>query len=93
MADIFDGPFGVYTTVGGVLDGTGKDSLAAQMVKFAALYGITLTAGNGVTGAFVLLSEAPNPSPDFDAITLEMRQKMGTELIALWDVCDAAAEA
>ena len=93
MTDVYGGPFGTYLAAAGVVDGTGKDEIAAGMTSFAALLGITLTAGNGVTGAYVLDREVPNPHPDFDAIRPEMRDKIGLELAEMWDAIDAASEA
>lgn len=92
MADTYGPPIGAYTTVGGVVNGTAKDSLAAQIVKFAALLGITFTGGNGVAGAYALIEAQDSPHPDFDAIRVEIRDKIGAELAALWDAVDAAAE-
>ncbi len=94
MADVFGGPFGTYADAsGGVIDGTGKDEIAVMLTNFMALFSITLTAGNGVTGAAVLLHNVDSPHPDFDAIRIEMREKMAVEMAALWDAIDAASEA
>ena len=94
MVDVYGGPFATYPAMAsGVLDGTGKDELGVVLAAFAALWGITLTVGNGVTGAFVLTSEVDSPHPDFDKIGIEQREKMGVELAALWDVIDATSEA
>lgn len=93
MADVFDGPFGTYTDITGVTNATAKGDIATNLINLAALMGVTLTAGDGVTGAYVLLEEAGNPSPDFDAIRVEYRDKLGTEFAALWDSIDAGPEA
>lgn len=93
MADVYGGPFGTYAVATGVIDGTGKDQLGAGLVSFAALLGITLTAGNGVTSAYSLVNGVDSPHPDFDAIRPEMRDKIGAELQALANAMDAAAEA
>lgn len=93
-ADVFGGPFATYPAASsGVIDGTGKDEVAAILTAFAALFEITLTAGNGVTGLWALVHETDSPHPDFDKIPIETREKMGVELAALWDVIDAASEA
>ncbi len=94
MADVFGGPFGAYTAMGsGVLDGTGKDELGVVLAEFCALLGITLTAGNGVTGAFAIINEVDSPHPDFDKMAIEMREKIGVEMAAIADVMDATSEA
>lgn len=94
-ADVFGGPFGEYTamTGSGVIDGTGKDEIGVILAEFALLFNITLTAGNGVTGAYALIHNTDSPHPDFDNISVEMRNKIGVELAALWDFLDAADEA
>lgn len=94
MADVFGGPFGAYTTLGSaVINGTSKDELALVLTEFCALLQITLTAGNGVTGAYALVHNVDSAHPDFDKINIEMRHKIGVEMAALWDKIDAASEA
>lgn len=92
MADVYAPPFGNYPAVGGVANATAKNDLAANLTSFAALFGIVLTAGDGVAGAYELTQGERNPSPDFDPIRPEVRDKIGAELAALWDSIDAAAE-
>ncbi len=95
MADVYGGPFGTYASMAssGVVDGTGKDEVGAILAGLAALYGITLTAANGVAGSFVLTVGVDSPHPDFDKMEGFDREKLGVELAALWDVIDAADEA
>lgn len=94
MADVFGGPFGTYAdAASGVINGTGKDEIAVMLTNFCALLQITLTAGNGVTGAAVLVHNADSAHPDFDKIAVEMREKIAVEMTNLWDAIDAASEA
>ena len=89
MADVFDGPFGVYVDVAGIIVADAQTDVAQALQVFAALYGITLTASSGVAGSFVLTEGVSSPHPDFDKIAIEVRQQMGVELINLWDAIDA----
>ncbi len=94
MSDVFGGPFATYTAASsGVINGTAKDELGVILAEFCALLQITLTAGNGVTGAYALVHNDDSDHPDFDNIAIEMREKIGVEFAALWDVIDAASEA
>ncbi len=94
MADVFGGPFGTYADAsGGVIDGTGKDEVGVMLTNFCALLGITLTAGNGVTGAAVLLHEVDSPPPGWDKMAVEVREMIAVEMTNLWDAIDAASEA
>ncbi len=90
MSDEFGGDFGNYTDTAGIIVAAVQTELAANLVKFGALYGVTLTLVEGAAGTFVLLSSADSPHPDFDKIAVEVRTQMGEELIALWDAIDAA---
>ena len=90
MVDTFGGPFATYPTFIAVIAAAGQDELGTLMENFAALWGITLVATGGVAGSFTLIEGTDSPHPDFDKITPEQREKMGVELVALWDVIDAA---
>lgn len=92
MADTYGGPFGTYDNSSGVINAAGKGEVATNLINFAALLGITLTAGDGVTGAYALVSGSDSPHPDFDAIRVEQREKIGVELAAMWDAIDASSE-
>ncbi len=89
-ADVFGGPFATYPTFVAIIIATAQDELGTLLENFAALYGITLVATGGVAGSFTLIEGTDSPHPDFDAIRKEQREKMGVELVALWDVIDAA---
>ncbi len=90
MSDVFGGPFATYPTFIAVIAAAGQDELGTLLENFAALYGVTLTATGGAAGSFVLVEGTDSPHPDFDKIAVEQREKMGVELVALWDVIDAA---
>jgi len=90
MADVFDGPFGTYPTFIAIVIATAQDEIGTLLENFAALYGITLVATGGAAGTYTLVEGVDSPHPDFDAIRREQREKMGAELVALWDVIDAA---
>ena len=90
MADVFDGPFGVYVNVAGICVAAAQDDVGLLLVSFAALWGITLVVAPATAGTFTLVESVDSPHPDFDKIPVEQRQKMGVELIAIWDAVDAA---
>lgn len=90
MSDVFGGPFATYPTFVAIVIATAQDEIGTLLENFAALWGVTLVATGGVAGSFTLLEEADSPHPDFDKIPVEQREKMGVELVALWDVIDAA---
>ncbi len=93
MVDVYGGPFGTYAVGTGVINAAGKNEMGAALVSFAALLGITLTAGNGVASTNSLTQSVVSPHPDFDKIAVEMRAKIGVELSAIANAMDAAAEA
>lgn len=90
MADVFGGPFGTYPDVAAVCVAAAQDDVGILLVSFAALFGITLVLAPATAGAFTLVEEASSPHPDFDKMAVEQREKMGVELIAIWDAVDAA---
>lgn len=90
MSDEFGGDFGNYANISGIIVAAVQTELGEELIKFAALYGITLVATEGAAGTFTLLESADSPHPDFDKIAVEVRTQMGEELIAFWDAIDAA---
>ncbi len=90
MSDQFGGSFAGYSAVAGIIVAAVQTELADNLVKLGALYGVTLVLVEGAAGTFTLLEGADSPHPDFDKISVETRTQMGEELIALWDVIDAA---
>ncbi len=90
MADVFGGPFGTYVDVAAVCVADAQDDVGILLVNFAALWGITLVVAPATAGTFTLVEGVDSPHPDFDAIRPEQREKMGVELIAMWDAIDAA---
>lgn len=90
MVDVFDGPFGTYVDVAAICVADAQIDVGLLLISFAALYGITLTCNAATAGSFVLTEGVSSPHPDFDAIRLEQREKMGVELSNIWDAVDAA---
>lgn len=90
MSDVFDGPFGTYADVAAVCVADAQDDVGILLVNFAALWGITLVVAPATAGTFTLVEGVDSPHPDFDKIPIEQREKMGVELIAIWDAVDAA---
>lgn len=90
MADVYGGPFGTYVAISGVIVAASQDEVGATLVELARLLGITLTIAPATAGTYTLVEGTDNPHPDFDAIRPEMRDKIGKELAAIWDVIDAA---
>ncbi len=90
MADVYGGPFGVYVDVAAIMIAAAQTDVGEILVPFAALLGITLVASSGVAGSYTIVSGESLPHPDFDKITPEMQDKIGVELVAIWDAIDAA---
>lgn len=90
MADVYGGPFGTYVDVAGIIVAASQTDVGEILVPFAALFGITLVATQGVAGSYTITEGESHPHPDFDKITIEMQNKIGVELSAVWDAIDAA---
>ena len=77
-------PFGVYTDVVGVIDGTAAAEIVAMIVqlkKFLPSEPAAFAAGEGTPVGSA--SEQPMPSPEFDDISLHASLKLLGEIDAL----------
>ncbi len=90
MADVFDGPFGTYVDVAGIIVAASQTQVGTALIECARMFGVTLVATEGAAGTWSLVTSVDSPHPDFDAIRPEIREHIGRELAAVWDAVDAA---
>lgn len=84
MPDVYNGPYGTYTTLGGTVTAAQKVSAATNFANLAALFGTQgYLAGSGQSN--------PTAHPDFDRIHPLTAKLIQAELTALAVTLSAAA--
>lgn len=82
MTDVFDGPFGTYTSVEAV-SANATTEINANIQSLATLLGVTITAG-------VATFSNTAGHPDFNKIQPAIREQIGRELAAISAAVTAA---
>ncbi len=77
------GPFGTYTDVSGVVDGTAATEIVALVTSLLTLIPDTPVAYAAGAGTPAGESEQEIPSPEFDKMPLDLATRLRVEIDAL----------